>query len=64
MIRNDDPRAFHEACLDTPIGGPDPFRVVDDPSKGWSETSHSFCADIHALRVSLLIANARISSGC
>jgi hypothetical protein len=29
MIRNDDPAAFREACLNTPFGGPDPKRVAE-----------------------------------
>ena len=36
MIRNNDPKAFREACAATRIGGPDPLRVahahkVNDP---------------------------------
>jgi hypothetical protein len=29
MQRNDTPEAFREACLATPIGGPDPKRVAE-----------------------------------
>jgi hypothetical protein len=28
MQRNDDPKTFTEACMNTPIGGPDPKRVL------------------------------------